>query len=596
METVLCAAYHLVDIVDPWLLPFYYIFQMSVLDWIVLFGTLFAIVAYGVYKSRGAKNIDGYLLGNQSLPWYSVCLSVMATQASAITFLSAPGLAFSSGMSFVQFYFGLPLAMIVLCITFVPIFHRLKVYTAYEYLEQRFDLNTRVLTAILFLIQRGLSTGITIYAPAIILSTILNINTVYTTLFIGSIVVCYTVYGGTKAVSYTQMLQMSIIFLGLFAAGYVVVSLLPADIGIVKAISIAGKMGRTNAIDFSFDWNNQYTVWSGLIGGFFLQLSYFGTDQSQVGRYLTGSSVSQSRLGLLMNGLVKIPMQFLILLIGVLVFTFYQYTKPPIFFNRFELQKIENSTFKPQLDSIYTEYNAAFAAKQRELGRLNQAIDNQNEAAIDEQRGKLQLADLKTKSLKKAATDLMLRNDPNADVNDNNYIFLSFVTRYLPQGLMGLLIAIIFLASMGSTASALNSLASTSVIDVYKRLIKKDASDKQYLSASRWATLFWGVICIVMALYASKIGNLIEAVNILGSYVYGTVLGIFLVAFYVKQVDGRAVFFGALLAEVLVCVTGYFDVVAYLWLNVLGCLLVVLFSLLIQSIHSYRPPRLAEKS
>lgn len=562
---------------------------MSVLDWCVLFGTLMVIVAYGVYKSRGTQNIDGYLLGNQSLPWYSVCLSVMATQASAITFLSAPGLAYSSGMSFVQFYFGLPLAMIVLCVTFVPIFHRLKVYTAYEYLEQRFDLNTRVLTAILFLIQRGLSTGITIYAPAIILSTILNINTVYTTLFIGIVVVCYTVYGGTKAVSYTQMLQMSIIFLGLFAAGYVVVSLLPEDVGFSKAISIAGKMGRANAIDFKFDWNNQYTVWSGLIGGFFLQLSYFGTDQSQVGRYLTGSSVSQSRLGLLTNGLVKIPMQFLILLIGVLVFTFYQYTKPPIFFNSYELTKLEKSRYKPALDSIYTRYDAAFQAKQKELRHLNIALDQGDEAKIDMQRQKLQVADSETKSLKKAATDLMLMNDGNADVNDNNYIFLSFVTRYLPQGLIGLLIAIIFLASMGSTASALNSLASTSVIDVYKRLIKKDGSDNQYLSASRWATIFWGVICIIMALFASKIGNLIEAVNILGSYVYGTVLGIFLVAFYVKQVGGRSVFIGALLAELLVCITGYFEVIAYLWLNVLGCLLVVLLSLLIQTIKGAKP-------
>lgn len=558
---------------------------MSVLDWCVLLGTLLAIVSYGVYKSRGAKNIDGYLLGNQSLPWYSVCLSVMATQASAITFLSAPGLAYSSGMSFVQFYFGLPLAMIVLCITFVPIFHRLKVYTAYEYLEQRFDLNTRVLTAILFLIQRGLSTGITIYAPAIILSTILDINTVYTTLFIGIIVVCYTVYGGTKAVSYTQMLQMSIIFLGLFAAGYVVVSLLPGDIGFVKAISIAGKMGRANAIDFKFDWNNQYTVWSGLIGGFFLQLSYFGTDQSQVGRYLTGSSISQSRLGLLMNGLVKIPMQFLILLIGVLVFTFYQYTKPPIFFNSFELNKLEASNYKPQLDAIYERYDAAFAAKQEQLNQLNRALDAGDEASINAQRKQLQLADLETRSLKKEATDLMLKNDRNADVNDNNYIFLSFVTRYLPQGLIGLLIAIIFLASMGSTASALNSLASTSVIDVYKRLIKKDGSDSQYLSASRWATIFWGVICIAMALYASKIGNLIEAVNILGSYVYGTVLGIFLVAFYVKRVGGKSVFFGALIAELLVCITGYFEVIAYLWLNVLGCFLVILFSLLVEMLR-----------
>jgi SSS family solute:Na+ symporter len=557
---------------------------MSQVDWCVLVFTILAIVVYGVYKSRGAKNIDGYLLGNRSLPWYSVCLSVMATQASAITFLSAPGLAYSTGMGFVQFYFGLPLAMIVLCVTFVPIFHRLKVYTAYEYLEQRFDLNTRVLTAILFLIQRGLSTGITIYAPSIILSTILNINTTYTTLFIGCLVVFYTVYGGTKAVSYTQMLQMTIIFCGLFAAGIMVVRLLPQEIGLVKAIGIAGKMGRTNAIDFTFDWNNQYTVWSGIIGGFFLQLSYFGTDQSQVGRYLTGSSIGQSRLGLLMNGLVKIPMQFLILLIGVLVFTFYQYTKPPIFFNSFELNKLEKSAYKPQLDSINTAYQTTFLAKQQVLKKLDQAIDLGNEVLIDLQRKELRAKDAEAKAIRKRTTDLMLQNDANADVNDNNYIFLSFVTKYLPQGLIGLLIAIIFLASMGSTASALNSLASTSVIDVYKRLINKNATDTQYLSASRWATIIWGIICIIMALYASKIGNLIEAVNILGSYVYGTVLGVFLVAFYVKQVHGQAVFIAALLAEVVVCICGYFDVVAYLWLNVIGCLLVVLFGILIQQI------------
>ena len=555
---------------------------MSNLDWGVLLFTLVVIVVYGIYKSRGTQNINGYLLGNQSLPWYSVCLSVMATQASAITFLSAPGLAYSTGMGFVQFYFGLPLAMIVLCITFVPIFHRLKVYTAYEYLEQRFDLNTRALTAFLFLIQRGLSTGITIYAPSIILSTILNINTTYTTICIGGIVVAYTVYGGTKAVSYTQMLQMTIIFCGLFVAGILVVQLLPGGVGFSKAISIAGKMGRTNAIDFKFDWNNPYTVWSGLIGGFFLQLSYFGTDQSQVGRYLTGASVSESRLGLLMNGLVKIPMQFLILLIGVLVFTFYQYNRPPVFFNSFELNKLEQSSYNPQLKVLEKKYDKAFQEKQVEVNKLNAALDREDQPVIDQQRIALKIADEQTKTVRKEVTDLMLKNDKGADINDNNYIFLSFVTKYLPKGLIGLLIAIIFLASMGSTASALNSLASTSVIDIYKRLINKEASDEKYLKASRWSTVIWGVICIAMALYASKIGNLIEAVNILGSYIYGTILGVFLVAFYVKQVAGKAVFYAAIITEIVVCICGYQKVVAYLWLNVIGCLLVVLLAYVIQ--------------
>lgn len=557
---------------------------MSYIDWAVLLFTLFAIVGYGVYKSRGAQSMQAYLLGNQSLPWYTVCLSVMATQASAITFLSAPGLAYSSGMSFVQFYFGLPLAMIVLCITFVPIFHRLKVYTAYEYLEQRFDLNTRALTAFLFLVQRGLSTGITIYAPSIILSTILNIDTTYTTLFIGGLVVFYTVYGGTKAVSYTQLLQMSIIFCGLFAAGIMVVHLLPGNVGFGKAISIAGKMGRTNAIDFNFDLKNPYTVWSGLIGGFFLQLSYFGTDQSQVGRYLTGASVNQSRLGLLMNGLVKIPMQFLILLIGVLVFTFYQYNKAPLFFNSYELNKLEKSPYKAELNKIRVDYDEAFKSKKQEVLKLDLALDAKDERQINLQRTAVKKADEETKNIRKELTDLMVKNDKEAAVNDNNYIFLSFVTQYLPKGLIGLLVAIIFLASMGSTASALNSLASTSVVDIYKRLINKEANDRQYVKASRWATFIWGGVCIVMALYTSKIGNLLEAVNILGSFIYGTILGVFIVAFYLKKVGGKAVFYAAVMAEVAVCICGYLQFVAYLWLNLIGCALVVLLALLIQNL------------
>lgn len=558
---------------------------MSGLDWLVLFITLLVIVIYGIYKSRGTENIEGYLLGNQSFPWYSVTLSVMATQASAITFLSAPGLAFSSGMSFVQFYFGLPLAMIVLCVTFVPIFHKLKVYTAYEFLENRFDLRTRALTAFLFLIQRGLSTGITIYAPSIILSTILDIDTTYTTLFIGGLVISYTVYGGTKAVSYTQMLQMSIIFSGLLLAGILVVKLLPDSVGFGKALHIAGKMGRTNAIDFNFDWNNQYTVWSGLIGGFFLQLSYFGTDQSQVGRYLTGSSIGQSRLGLLMNGLVKIPMQFLILMIGVLVFTFYQYQQPPIFFNSYELGKLEKSEYKEELNKIKSDYSNAFIEKQAQINILEKALDSKDEQAINSQRVILEEADKKTKAIRQQAVDLMKKNDPEADTNDNNYVFLSFVTKYLPQGLIGLLIAIIFLASMGSTAGALNSLASTTVIDIYKRLINKDASDEKYLSVSRWITVIWGIFCILMALYASEMGNLLEAVNILGSLFYGTILGIFIVAFYFKSIGGSATFYAAIITEIIVFSCWLLNLMAFLWLNVVGCVLVVLIGLVLQSIR-----------
>jgi len=555
---------------------------MSIIDWVVLAATLLLIVAFGIYKSRGNKDIQGFLLGNQSLPWYHVCLSVMATQASAITFLSAPGLAYATGMRFVQFYFGLPLAMIVLCITFVPIFHRLKVYTAYEFLENRFDLRTRALTASLFLIQRGLSTGITIYAPSIILSTILNIDTTYTTIFIGGLVITYTVYGGTRAVSYTQLMQMSIIFSGLLMAGVMVVHLLPEGVGFSKAIHIAGKMGRTNAIDFSFDWNNDYTVWSGLIGGFFLQLSYFGTDQSQVGRYLTGSSVSQSRIGLLMNGIVKVPMQFLMLLIGILVFAFYQYNQPPVFFNSYELHKLEKSSYNPELDKIKATFSDAFHEKQVHVDAMTAALDAGDDTALNQNRIVMKAADEKMKAVRKQTVDLMLKNDPKADTNDNNYIFLSFVTKYLPRGLIGLLIAIIFLASMGSTASALNSLASTTVVDIYKRILHKGKSDGQYLSASRWITVFWGVFSIFIALYANRMGNLLEAVNKLGSLFYGVILGIFIVAFYFKKIGGTATFIAALITQCIIAYLWWEVIIAYLWLNLVGVVVLVFFAHLIQ--------------
>lgn len=557
---------------------------MSAADWIVLSLTLLLIIAYGVYKSRGIRNIDGYLLGNKSLPWYHIGFSVMATQASAITFLSAPGLAYSSGLSFVQFYFGLPLAMIVLSITFVPIFHRLRVFTAYEFLEKRFDVRTRAFTAFLFLIQRGISTGITIYAPAIILSSILQINVTYTTLFIGTIVVLYTVYGGTKAVSYTQLLQMSIIFGGLLAAGIMVVYMLPQDIGFGKALHIAGKSGKANAIDLSFDWNNQYTLWSGLIGGFFLQLSYFGTDQSQVGRYLTGSSIRDSRIGLLMNGLLKVPMQFSILLIGILVFAFYQYNSPPIFFNKYELNKIEQSEYAADVDALKAQHDEIFAQKRVQVDRLTVALDADDQAVIDDVRVRLRDSDQQAKQVRADLVELMQQHDADADTNDNNYIFLSFVTENFPKGLIGLLVAIVFMASMGATASAINSLSSTTVVDIYKRFVHKEGSEKRYLGASRLFTLVWGVACVLVALYASKLGNLLEAVNILGSLFYGTILGIFVVAFYVKRAGGKAVLWAAILTEIIIISLWWLNVMAFLWLNLVGCVLVVLFALLLQSL------------
>lgn len=555
---------------------------MSTIDWIVLFITLLCIVLYGIYKSKNIKNIDGYLLGNRSLPWYTVGLSVMATQASAITFLSAPGLAYSSGMSFVQFYFGLPLAMIILCITFVPIFRRLKVFTAYEFLEKRFDVKTRAFTAFLFLIQRGISTGITIFAPSIILSTILHIDVVYTTLVIGSLVVLYTAYGGTKAVSYTQLLQMGIIFSGLLAAGFMVIHLLPEKIGFQEALHIAGKSGKTNAIDFKLDLNNQYTVWTGLIGGLFLQLSYFGTDQSQVGRYLTGSSIRQSRIGLLMNGLLKVPMQFCILLIGILVFAYYQYNTPPLFFNSLETKKLAKSVYNDDYQAILKVQQNLSQQKKAVIYDLTASLERGDEGQINIDREKLVALNAKADTLRHEVISLIKQNNPNAETNDNNYIFLAFVTSTFPKGLIGLLIAIIMLASMGATASAINSLASTTVIDIYKRFVNKNASEKRYLAASRICTLGWGFFTVIIALYANKLGNLLEAVNILGSLFYGTILGIFLVAFYVRSVGGKAVFWAALISEILVIWIWTLDVVAFLWLNLIGCALVVIIGILLQ--------------
>jgi SSS family transporter len=557
---------------------------MSLIDWIVLLLTLLGIAVYGIYKSRGTKNIDGYLLADRKLPWYHVGFSVMATQASAITFLSAPGQAFSDGMRFVQFYFGLPLAMVVLCITFIPAFHKLNVYTAYEYLEKRFDLKTRSLTAFLFLLQRGLSTGITIYAPAIVLSTILKIDITYTTILMGGIVILYTISGGTKAVSFTQLFQMAVIFSGLIVAAIMVVYKLPYDVSFSDSLHIAGSLGKMNLIDTTFDWNNRYNIWSGIIGGFFLQLSYFGTDQSQVGRYLTGSSVTQSRLGLVMNGLIKIPMQFFILMIGILVFTFYQYHEPPIFFNPVETNKIEQSEYNRDYQKIKSDYSVLHQEKLVSLNDFVKALHSDDQAQIAAAKIQLNSAEQKLQACRKGATDLMLKHNAKADVNDSNYVFLTFVMNFLPVGMIGLIIAIIFLASMGSTASGLNSLAGTFIVDFYKRIIKKDNIEINYLKASRWATFVWGAFCIVVALYASRLGNLIEAVNILGSLFYGTILGIFLVAFYVKYVQSQAVFIAACIAEVFIIIAWQIDLMAFLWLNVLGCLLVVGIAIILQMI------------
>jgi SSS family transporter len=557
---------------------------MSVADWIVLIVTLVGIVLYGIWKSRGQRDMQGYFLDNQSMPWYIVLLSIIGTQASAVTFLSAPGQAYTDGMRFVQYYFGLPLAMVVLCITFVPIFHKLKVFTAYEYLEQRFDLKTRTLTSALFLVQRALSTGISIYAPSIILSSLLGWNIYLTNVIMGGLLIIYTVSGGTRAVSYTQTFQLVIIFAAMFLAGWMVVHLLPADIGFKEALQVSGKMDKLNVIVTDFDWKDRYNIWSGLIGGFFLALSYFGTDQSQVGRYLTARSVTESRLGLLMNGLVKVPMQFLILLIGAMVFVFYLYFRAPVFFNQAQIKKVYNSEQGVAFRAVEDKYKQLATVKEQQVKEMAAAIKAGDERVIAEKKAALQATDVRSNATREEAIALIKKADPAADTNDTNYIFLHFVVNNLPKGLVGLLIAIIFLAAWGSIAAALNSLASTTVIDIYQRMFKKEETDAHYLSVSRWWTVFWGLFCIVVAQFASQLGSLIEAVNILGSLFYGVILGIFLVAFYCKRIGGSATFWAAIVSEIGVIVIYLLNIVSFLWLNAIGCFLVIIIATLFQLI------------
>ncbi len=559
---------------------------MSTIDWLVLIITLATVIVYGVYKSKHDKNLDSYLKSNNSMGWFLILLSIMGTQASAITFLSAPGQAYTDGMRFVQYYFGLPLAMVVLCITFVPIYHKLKVFTAYEFLEQRFDLRTRAFTSILFLISRGLSTGISIYAPSIILSSLFGWNIYFTNIIMGGLLIIYTITGGAKAVAYTQMQQLLIVFTGMFLAGYMVVHLLPEGIGFKDAIDVAGKMGKLNIIETKLEptnadwWKDKYNIWSGLIGGFFLALSYFGTDQSQVGRYLTAKNINESRIGLLMNGLVKVPMQFFILLIGILVFSFYSFYSAPVFFNQKQLEKIRIGTHAPQLADIEYRYDSLNRLTGSHTHKLIEHIHNKQPTAATV--NELKRINTTKLSIRKEGIALIKKADASADLNDTNYIFLYFVVHHLPVGLIGLLIAIIFLAAWGSIAAALNSLASTTVIDLYKRIWFPNKSDRHYYFIAKYSTLFWGLFCIATAMFASQLGSLIEAVNILGSLFYGTILGIFIVAFYLKNIQGKAVFYAALITEVAIILIYIADIVSFLWLNVIGCLLVLIFARIIQ--------------
>ncbi len=572
---------------------------MNTLDWIVLIVTQVLIIAYGVWKTRKqSKNLQGYLLSDRDMNWFTIGLSIMATQASAITFLSTPGQAFGNGMGFIQFYFGLPIAMVILSITAVPIYHKLNVYTAYEYLENRFDLKTRSLGAALFLTQRGLAAGLSIYAPAIILSTVLGWNIYYLIVIIGIVVIAYTVFGGTKAVSQTQKQQMLVILVGMFAAGYILVSLLPKEVSMTEALSVAGAVGRLEVINLDFDVNNRYNLWSGLIGGLFLALSYFGTDQSQVQRYLTGKSIAQTRVGLLMNGMVKIPMQFLILLVGIFLFAFYQFYQPPIFFNKNKKTTFiqENPNQADSLKNIETLYTQNFEEKKEVIFEFLEAkkeAESKNVKLDTIYASRIRTYNDRNDVLRNQATGIInkIEKGDKAEAkklsnNDLDYAFINFVLDYLPIGLVGLLVSVMLSAAMSSASSELNALGSTTVIDIYKRSIIKNKDEEHYVKASKGFTMFWGVYAIFFAMLATQLDNLIQAVNILGSLFYGTILGIFLVAFYIKKIKSNAVFTAAVISEsIIIChyvfLKETFEI-GFLWYNLIGCVMVIVFGFLFE--------------
>jgi len=562
---------------------------MSTLDWVVLFLTLVSISVYGMYKTRGKKSLETYLKGNKD-NWWTIGLSIMATQASAITFLSTPGQAYEDGMRFIQFYFGLPLAMIIISIAFVPIYYKLKVYTAYEYLENRFDLKTRTLTALLFIVQRGLAAGITIYAPAIILSTLLGWNLTLTNIFIGVLVIAYTVSGGTEAVSITQKQQMAVMMGGMVLAGIMVIQLLP--ISMKEALQVAGKMEKLNVVNFEFDLADRYSFWSGMTAAVFLFLSYFGTDQSQVQRYLSGQTLTQSRMGLLMNGFLKIPMQFLILFIGVLVFVFYQFITPPVHFNQVQTESLRQSEYASEFGRLEQSYQANFDSSKQVYTQLLSSIDQEKAQSTEELTSTLKSLKTEQQEIREEVKALLVTHDPEAETRDTDYVFMRFVMDYLPTGVVGLLFAAIFAAAMSSSSSELNALGSTTTVDLYKRSIRKEASDTHYVNSSKLFTAFWGLGAILFATYASLFENLIQAVNLLGSLFYGTILGIFVVGFFIKWIKGQAVFLAALLSQALILVVHFFNGkglfgmhwdIGFLWYNAIGCLSVVLFGLILQS-------------
>ena len=564
---------------------------MQLLDWIVLIGTLVFIVSYGVYKTRGIDKVQDYLRGGNQSHWWTIGISVMATQASAITFLSTPGQAYHDGMGFVQFYFGLPIAMVIICIVFIPIYYRLKVYTAYEYLESRFDLKTRMLTAILFLIQRGLAAGITIFAPAIILSAVLGWNLNILTVLIGVLVIIYTVSGGTRAVNVTQKQQMAVMFTGMLIAFFLIVSYLPENISFTNALQIAGANGKMDVLDFSFDFNNRYTFWSGIIGGTFLALSYFGTDQSQVQRYLTGKSVREMQLGLIFNGILKVPMQFFILLVGVMVFVFYQFNLAPLNFNPSAEKAVLSSEYSGEYKKLMLNNELIQEQVEETTVRFGNSLDQPSSEEKNIYKTRMLKLKKQENSNRQKAKTLIYSTGKDVETNDKDYVFIHFILNNLPRGLIGLLLAVILSAAMSSTASELNALGSTTTIDLYKRNLKVEKSEEHYVKISKWFTLGWGLIAITLASFANLFDNLIQLVNIIGSIFYGNVLGIFLLAFFIKYVQSNAVFIAAVITQILVILAYYFELMEYLWLNLLGCFLVMIIAFFLQTfIYSPKKP------
>lgn len=556
---------------------------MELLDWIILLCTLLFIVLYGTYKTRGSKNIQEYILANQSTNWFTVGLSVMATQASAITFLSTPGQAYHDGMGFVQFYFGLPLAMVVICMVFIPVFHRLKVYTAYEFLEERFDLKTRTLASVIFLIQRSIGTGITIYAPAIILSSILNWDLTFIIVSIGIVIIFYTYFGGTKALNITQKQQAFVIMAGMFLTFFIILFRLPEEVNFVNVFNVAKIENKLELLNFSTDFTETYTLWNGLTAGFFLMLAYFGTDQSQVGRYLSGKSIKETQMGLLMNGILKVPMQFFILLVGVMVFIFFHFYQAPLHFNPVNTSKVLNSEYQAEYRNLEIELKDLLNEKkevtQIYTGQLNQGYENE---MLEEKLVSLNENEVK---LRQDARDIITKVDSKAETNDKDYVFIYFILNYLPHGIIGFLLAMIFSAAMSSSASGLYAVASSSAIDIYKTY-KPNQTEQHYLKATKYLVVFWGIICILAACVITLFENLIQLVNIIGSIFYGTVLGIFLIAFFFKYIKAKATFWGALLAQLLVIYIYNLDVISYMWLNPIGVFLVIIIGFILQIVFS----------